>query len=86
MLVDEADLWPDGKFVTTNIIVRTEFLEQYPDVVEAFLKVTSRPWISSRRTPTRPSKTSTTTFTALTGLTDRREDSRRGVVKRRVHR
>ena len=38
VLVDEADLWPDGKFVTTNVIVRTEFLEQYPDVVEAFLQ------------------------------------------------
>ena len=37
VLVDEADLWPDGKFVTTNVIVRTEFLEQHPDVVEAFL-------------------------------------------------
>ena len=37
VLVNEAELWPDGKFVTTNIIVRTEFLEQYPDVVDAFL-------------------------------------------------
>ena len=26
-----------GEFVTTNVIVRTEFLEQYPDAVEAFL-------------------------------------------------
>ena len=38
VLVDERDLWPDGKFVTTNVIVRTEFLQQHPDVVEAFLK------------------------------------------------
>ena len=38
MLVDEKTLWPDGKFVTTNIIVRTEFLEQHPDVVKAFLE------------------------------------------------
>ena len=38
VLQDEADLWPDGKFVTTNVIVRTEFLEQHPDVVDAFLK------------------------------------------------
>ncbi len=37
VLVDEATLWPDGQFVTTNIIVRTEFLEQHPDVVKAFL-------------------------------------------------
>jgi NitT/TauT family transport system substrate-binding protein len=37
VLVDERDLWPDGEFVTTHLLVRTEFLEQYPDVVEAFL-------------------------------------------------
>ena len=37
VLVDEKDLWPDGEFVTTNVLVRTEFLEQHPDVVEAFL-------------------------------------------------
>ena len=38
MLVDEADLWPGGEFVTTHVIVRTEFLEDHPDVVEAFLR------------------------------------------------
>ncbi len=38
VLVDEKTLWPEGKFVTTNIIVRTEFLEQHPDIVKAFLE------------------------------------------------
>jgi NitT/TauT family transport system substrate-binding protein len=38
VLVDEKTLWPEGQFVTTNIIVRTEFLEQHPDVVKAFLE------------------------------------------------
>lgn len=38
VLVDEKTLWPEGKFVTTNIIVRTEFLEQHPDIVTAFLE------------------------------------------------
>ena len=38
VLVDEADLWPGGRFVTTHIIVRTEFLDEHPDVVEAFLQ------------------------------------------------
>ena len=37
VLVDERTLWPDGKFVTTNVLVRREFLSQHPDVVEAFL-------------------------------------------------
>jgi NitT/TauT family transport system substrate-binding protein len=38
VLVNEKDLWPDGKFVTTHLIVRTEFLEQYPDTVDALLR------------------------------------------------
>jgi NitT/TauT family transport system substrate-binding protein len=38
VLVDERDLWPDGEFVTTHLIVRTEFLEQYPDTVSALLR------------------------------------------------
>lgn len=38
VLVDEADLWPDGRFVTTHLIVRTEFLAEHPDLVEALLR------------------------------------------------
>lgn len=37
ILVDERDLWPDGRYVTTNLIVRTEFLTQHPDVVKRLL-------------------------------------------------
>ena len=38
VLVDEKDLWPDGQFVTTHLIVRTEFLQQHPDTVAALLR------------------------------------------------
>ncbi len=38
VLVNEKDLWPDGQFVTTHLIVRTEFLKQYPDTVAALLR------------------------------------------------
>ncbi|WP_241845161.1 aliphatic sulfonate ABC transporter substrate-binding protein [Streptomyces silvensis] len=38
VLLDEADLWPDKKFVITNIIVRQEFLKEHPKVVEAVLR------------------------------------------------
>lgn len=38
VLVDEADLWDGGQFVTTNVIVRTEFLEQHPQAVSDFLE------------------------------------------------
>ena len=33
VLVDERDIWPDGEFVTTHLIVATEFLDEHPDVV-----------------------------------------------------
>jgi NitT/TauT family transport system substrate-binding protein len=38
VLVDEATLWPDGQFVTTHVIVRTEFLDKYPGTVKAVLQ------------------------------------------------
>ncbi len=38
VLVDERELWPGGQFVTTQLIVRTEFLERYPQTVEALLR------------------------------------------------
>jgi len=37
ILVDERDLWPDGQYVTTHLIVRTEFLDDHPDVVKQLL-------------------------------------------------
>jgi NitT/TauT family transport system substrate-binding protein len=40
VLVDEADLWPEGQYVTTHLIVRTEFLEDNPEAVKALLEGT----------------------------------------------
>jgi NitT/TauT family transport system substrate-binding protein len=37
VLVDEADLWPDGRFVTTHVLVRTAFLDRDPGLVRRFL-------------------------------------------------
>jgi NitT/TauT family transport system substrate-binding protein len=37
VLVDERDLWPDGEYVTTHLIVRTAFLEDHPDVVKGII-------------------------------------------------
>jgi len=37
VLIDEADLWPDGDFVTTHLIVSTEFLDEHPDAVKALI-------------------------------------------------
>ncbi|MEV1078197.1 aliphatic sulfonate ABC transporter substrate-binding protein [Streptomyces sp. NPDC050211] len=49
VLLDEADLWPDKKFVITNIIVRQEFLKEHPKAVEAVLKasVEANKWINA---------------------------------------
>ena len=38
VLLDERTLWPNGTFPTTVILVRTEFLQQYPDTVRAILR------------------------------------------------
>ncbi len=38
VLVDEASLWPGGQFVTTHLIVRTEFLKDHPGAVRKLLE------------------------------------------------
>jgi NitT/TauT family transport system substrate-binding protein len=38
VLVNEASLWPGGKFVTTNIVVSQSFLAAHPSVVTGLLK------------------------------------------------
>ncbi len=37
VLVNEAELWPDGRFVTTHLISATEYLEEHPDVVKSLI-------------------------------------------------
>jgi NitT/TauT family transport system substrate-binding protein len=67
VLVDERDLWPDGKFVTTDIVVRTEFLEQYPDVVKAFLEGHLAALEFMKKDPAAAQEAVNTNLTALTG-------------------
>lgn len=38
VLVNEASLWPKGAFVTTQVIVRTAFLNDHPDAVKRLLQ------------------------------------------------
>jgi NitT/TauT family transport system substrate-binding protein len=52
IFVDERDLWPpEGKFVTANIIVRPDYLQNNPEVIkkllEAHIDVTN--WINSNK-------------------------------------
>jgi NitT/TauT family transport system substrate-binding protein len=37
-LIDERDLWPGGRFVTTHLVVRTEFLKRQPDAVRRLVQ------------------------------------------------
>lgn len=48
-LLDEKKLWKGGKFVTTNLVVRQDFLKEHPAVVEAVLRgsVKTNAWIRS---------------------------------------
>ncbi|GAA0900401.1 aliphatic sulfonate ABC transporter substrate-binding protein [Streptomyces thermoalcalitolerans] len=49
VLLDESTLWPDKKFVITNIIVSQKFLREHPKAVEAVLKasVETNKWINA---------------------------------------
>ena len=38
VLVDEKTLWPAGQFVTTQLVVRKDYLDSYPGTVQALLK------------------------------------------------
>jgi NitT/TauT family transport system substrate-binding protein len=38
ILVDEASLWPKGRFVTTDLIVSQKFLSEHPDVVKQLIE------------------------------------------------
>ena len=52
IFVDERDLWPpQGKFVTANIIVRTDYLNQNPDVIKKLLEahVNETLWINANK-------------------------------------
>ncbi len=38
VLVDESTLWPQGKYATTELIVRTDYLKAHPDIVQRLVQ------------------------------------------------
>ncbi len=46
--LDERDLWPEGRFVTANVIVSKKFLAEHPDIARRFLRAHVRltQWIN----------------------------------------
>ena len=51
LFLDERDLWPNGDFVTTNLIVSTDFLNKHPEVVENLLNahIETTQWINANQ-------------------------------------
>src|SRR5215211_319628 len=52
IFVDERELWPpDGKFVTANIIARTDYLNENPQIIKQFLEthVNQTDWINDNK-------------------------------------
>ena len=49
VLVDEKDLWPNGQFATTNLVVSTDFLKKHPETVKALIdgQIAANAWITS---------------------------------------
>lgn len=49
LFFDEKDFWPDKKFVTANIVVRTAFLKKHADLVKKWIKthIEITEWINS---------------------------------------
>ena len=51
ILLDERSLWPQDKFVTNNLVVRTDYLQNNPDVIKKLLaaNVNETLWINSHK-------------------------------------
>jgi len=51
LFLDERDLWPQGQFVTTHLIVSTKFLREHRDLVKNWIRahVELTDWISSHK-------------------------------------
>jgi NitT/TauT family transport system substrate-binding protein len=66
-LVNEASLWPDGKFVTTNLVVTQSFLKDHPSTVNGLLKgqIEANSYINS--SPTAAAQAANAELTKLLG-------------------
>jgi NitT/TauT family transport system substrate-binding protein len=49
LFFDERDLWPQGQFVTTHLVVSTKFLREHPDLVKKWIRahVELTEWINA---------------------------------------
>jgi NitT/TauT family transport system substrate-binding protein len=52
VLIDESELWPDGDFVTTHLVVGREYLAKFPANIEKLIDglITTLEWIATNDT------------------------------------
>ncbi|CAB4775786.1 unannotated protein [freshwater metagenome] len=69
VLVDERDLWPNGQYVTTQLVVSTKFLNAYPDVVKRLIEghVAANDFVNAN--PTDAQAAANAQIKAITGKT-----------------
>ena len=66
--MNEKDLWADGKFVTANIIVRTDYLRDNPEVIKKLLEahVDETLWINEKLLQSNDTNTDKNKLSVLT--------------------
>jgi len=69
VLVDEKTLWPQGSFVTTHLIVSTDFLAKYPGTVTKLLEAEAATLDAVKADPAKAKATADDALKALTGKT-----------------
>ncbi len=67
VLVDEKTLWPQGAFVTTHLIVSTDFLAKYPGTVTKLLQAEAATLDAVEADPAKAKTTANEALKALTG-------------------
>lgn len=67
VLVDERTLWPQGDFVTTQLIVSTNFLNRYPGTVERLVRADVKEAQAINADPTRAKQVTNQAIKDLTG-------------------
>lgn len=73
VLLNEKELWPNGQFVTAHIICRTQFIEDYPEVVEALIRGHLASLDSIASDPVAAKESFSLALSAITGTTPKSE-------------
>jgi len=81
IFLDERDLWPNGKFITANIAVSTDYLKNNPDVIKKLLTahINETNWINTHKEEA--IKTFNTELKKLTGKTIPGNELRDGLTR-----